>query len=195
MMVNGIEMEFKLIPKKDLRKVWKLQKEYVDEKIKLKEIKELYPKFPELFVGCYYRKKLIGICIPGIQEKELYIKGIAVKYQYWRRGIGSKLLNFFEHQLRALNKKRINVPSADIDWVERFYLNNGYKPILFLVKVKITNLPRDYKKKRYKLLNERIENNYKIFYIKTKKYEPKQKEKIKKMFNADEVIYIMEKKL
>ena len=37
-MESGINMEFKLIPKKDLRRTWKLHKAYVDEETKLKEI-------------------------------------------------------------------------------------------------------------------------------------------------------------
>ena len=195
MMENGINMEFKLIPKKDLSRAWKLHREYVDEKTKLKEIKEVYSKFHKLFVGCYDKNELIGICIPGIFNKEIHIRGIAVKHEYWRKGIGSRLLKFFEQQLRNSGRKRITVPSADIDWVEKFYLNNGYKPIQFLVKVKTDKLPKDYKNKGFKILNERKENNYKVFYIKANKYDPKQREKIKKIFNAEEVIYIMGKKL
>jgi len=42
----------------------------VDEKTKLKEIKELYSKYPKLFVGCYIKNKLIGICIPGVLIKK-----------------------------------------------------------------------------------------------------------------------------
>jgi len=124
-MESGINMEFKLIPKKDLRRTWKLHKAYVDEETKLKEIKELYSKYPELFVGCYKKDELIGICIPGIFNNEIYIKGITVEYNYWRRGIGSRLLNFFEEQLRKLGKKKITVGSADIRWVEKFYIKNG----------------------------------------------------------------------
>ena len=188
-------MELKLIPKKDLSKVWKLQGEYVDEKIKLKDIKEIYSKYPVLFVGCYNKNELIGICIPGIFKRDIYIKGIAIKYKYWRKGIGSKLLKFFEQRLKNLDKKKITAPSADIDWVEKFYLKNRYKPICFLLKIKKEKLPKDYKKKRYKILNERDEDDYKVFYIKTRRYDPKQRERIKTLFNADEVIYIMEKKL
>ena len=195
MMENGISMKFKLIPEEDLSKTWKLLKEYVDERIKLKEIKEIYSKFSKLFVSCYNKDELIGICIPGIFNKEIYIRGIAVKHEYWRRGIGSKLLNLFEQQLRDLVIRRITVPSADIDWVERFYLKNKYKPIQFLVKVKIDKLPKDYKNKNFKIFSERKEDNYKIFYIKVNNYNPEQREKLKKIFNAEEVIYIMEKRL
>ena len=195
MMVNGINMELKLIPKKDLKEVWKLHKEYVDDKMKLKELKETYSKLSKLFVGCYNKDDLIGICVPGIFNGELYIRGIAVKHQFWRKGIGSKLLKFFWKQLKSLGKKEITVPSADIEWVEKFYLKNEYKPIQFLIKVKKEKLPKDYKNKGYKILNERVEGKYKIFYIKTKKYDPKLREKLKMLFNADELIYIMEKKL
>ncbi|RLG20624.1 hypothetical protein DRN74_05020 [Candidatus Micrarchaeota archaeon] len=194
-MESGINMEFRLISGKDLRNVWKLQKEYVDEKTKLKEIKELYLKYPKLFVGCYIKNKLIGICIPGIFDKEIYVKGIAVEHNYWKKGIGSRLLKLFEKQLKSLGKKKVTVPSADIDWVEGFYLKNRYKPIQFLIKVKREKLSKDYKNKGYKILNERAEGKYKIFYINIGKYDPKLRERLKILFNADEVIYIMEKKL
>lgn len=188
-------MEFKLIPKKDLKQVWKLQRDYVDRNVKLKEIKKIYYKFSELFVGCYEREKLIGICIPGIFNKEIYIKAVAVKKKYWRKGVGSKLLSLFEKQVKKFGQRTVDVPSASIEWVERFYLKNGYRPFQFQVRIRKSKVPRDYKNKKYKISNERIENKYKFLYIKTKRYNPRQRERIKKVFNADDVLYIMEKKL
>jgi N-acetylglutamate synthase-like GNAT family acetyltransferase len=126
--------------------------------------------------------------------RKIFVKSIAVKHNYWRKGIGSKLLKFFEEQAKKLKIKRITIPSADIEWVERFYMKNGYKPIEFLVRIKKDKLPKNYKKK-YKILSERVEGDDKILYIKVRKYSLKQKEKIKKVFKPDEVLYIMEKKL
>ncbi len=188
-------MEIKLVPKKDLNKVWKLHKEYVEENSTLKEIEDLYTKFPKLFVGCYSENHLIGICIPGSFNEEIYLKGIAIEKDYWRKGLGSKLLSFFEQQLRDLNIKEISVPSADISWVENFYLKNNYKPSQLLVKVKTNKLPKGYKNKGFKIFNERREKEYKVFYIRTNEYSARHRIKLKRIFNADVVIYILKKKL
>lgn len=171
-------MKFKVISKEDLDKAWKLHKRYVDEKAKLEEIRKIYSKFPKLFVCCYTKNKLIGVCIPGIFNGEIYIKGVAVEQKYWRKGIGSRLLKLFEQELRSLGRKKITVPVADINWGERFYLKNGYQPIQLLVKVRANKLPGDYRE--FKILSERREDNYRILYIKTGKYDPEQKEKSKK---------------
>ena len=186
-------MVFKTIPKKDLIETYNLIRNYVDENIKFEEIKTLYKKFRKLFIGCYIKKELIGICIPGIHKNEIYIKAIAVKHQYWGKGIGSKLLKKFERRLKPIQKYSI-VPSADIEWVERFYLKNKYKPVSFLIKIKKENFKKEIIEKN-SILDMIEEKNYIKIYVKVEKYDPKERRRIKKKFKAEEVIYIMKKDL
>ena len=163
-------MTIRNICKEDLQNAYKLHREYVDKK-PFSYFKKYYLKNPKLFVGCFQRGKLIGICWGYVRKDTVTLNSIAVNYDYWRKGIGSKLLKTFEKQVKKFHKRTISVGSAE-GFVEKFYMKNGYKPKLFLV---------------------RIGNRKK--YIKTEKYSPKMKEKIKKKYNAREVIYIFEKNL
>jgi ribosomal-protein-alanine N-acetyltransferase len=188
-------LEFKTISDKDLDEVIKLHREYVDENIKSEEIKKIYEKYPDLFVGCYLDGKLVGICIPDILRGELYLKSIAVKHEYWRKGIGSKLLSLFEERLKRRGIKRISVGSAPINWVERFYLKHGYKPIRILVRLKVSNLPKNYSNAGLEIVDSRVEGDHKIIYINEKRYDPEIRERVKKVLNAEEALYIFEKTL
>ncbi len=188
-------MEFKTIPRDDLVSVLELMREYVDEKISIEELEMLYSKFPVLFIGCYCNNELVGACIPGVLEGEIFIKGIAVKHELWRKGIGTSLLKHFEENLKKIGINKVSVPSAPIDWVERFYIKNGFKPARFMVKVSKDALKNREYVNRYEVVGERKEGEFKIIYIKASGYDPKSRARIKKEFNAEEVLYIMEKNL
>jgi len=190
-----IVLEFKTIPDKDLDEVIKLHREYVDENVKSEEIMRAYEKYSDLFVGCYHDGKLVGICIPDVLRGELYLKSMAVKHEYWRKGIGSKLLGLFEERLRGRGIKRISVGSAPITWVERFYLKNGYKPVRILVRLKLSNPSRNYNNADFEIAESRIEGNHKIIYINEKRYDPEIRERVRKVLNAEEALYIFEKTL
>ena len=165
-----MKLEFRRIAKDELKQLWYLHRDYVDRKSRFKDIKKIYFKLPNLFVGCFNRNNLIGYIFLDNLKRDYFIEGMAVKHKYWRKGIGSKLLRRIETQARQERIKKITVGVAPIGWVERFYMKNGYKPYLFLVRTK--------KKK---------------IYIKVHKYNSNQKEKVKEKLNASEVLYIMKK--
>ncbi len=102
----------------------------------------MYEKYPDLFAGCFMEDILIGICYgypfaeqrPGEIDKML-LRGIAVRFDYQKSGLGSKLLGYFEDQVRKRGRWTISVGSAGgyVDW---FYLKNKYVPIKYCIKRK-----------------------------------------------------------
>ncbi|CAF4936037.1 unnamed protein product, partial [Rotaria sp. Silwood2] len=73
-------------------------------------------------------------------ETTILLQGICVLYKYWRHGIGSKLIKFFETKV---NKTKITVGVASDIAVEKFYLKNEYKPNQILIIVFIHRLNYD----------------------------------------------------
>ncbi|CAF1575272.1 unnamed protein product [Didymodactylos carnosus] len=127
-------------------------------------------------------------------ETTITLQGIAVLYKYWRYGIGSRLLEFFETKVDRI---KITVGTASDEFVEQFYLKNGYKPVQFLIRIKFNQLPFDYEQKKanFKVINEKYdqENEAIILFIETLEYDNKLKNNIKTEFHSYETIYIMEK--
>tara|TARA_Y100000310_G_C20148567_1_gene563604 strand:+ start:43 stop:540 length:498 start_codon:yes stop_codon:yes gene_type:complete len=164
-------MKIETIPKKDLRKAYEIYHDYTDGK-SFSFFSSKFKKKPGLYVACYDKDELIGICTGYNRTRVTVLDGIAVIKKYWRKGIGSKLLRFFEKQVKKHGKKIVSVGTAG-GYVEKFYMKNKYNPESFLVTFM--------KKKK--------------IYIPTKEYKPRLKSKIKKQYKADEVNYIMEKEV
>ena len=89
-----------------------LQDEYLD-KWSFDYLKKEYSKYPNLYVGCYEDDQLIGIAYGFIKGKIIILQGMAVKHNIWRKGIGSRILNFFEKQAKQTGMKIISVGSAE----------------------------------------------------------------------------------
>ncbi len=187
-----VRQKIKMIPKSDLKKAFLLRKNYVGN-ISFSLIKKRYEKYPELFVGCYKENELIGIVFGYLKRKEVVLDAIAVKEKYWRKGIGSKMLKLFEKQVKKIEMNRISVGVADN--VVRFYIKNGFKPKAILLKVRKDQLPKDYKKFGFEIIEERNYKNIKKIYLKIKKFDQTMKNKIQKRFNANEAIWIFEKEI
>lgn len=216
---------FKKIPKGDLARAYKMQKDYTGYKGSFAEFREKYRKCPDLFAGCYIKQNLIGICHGFKRGNLIILWAIAVYKKYAGKGIGSRLLKFFVKQVKKIGEKtlkrklrqnkfslsvhsskvlkkpmrkvgtmNISVASAE-GYVEKFYLKNGFKPKLFLVRINRSKLPKNYRKKPYEITMERGNHYKKILYIKNEKYSPKLREKVKKAFNAYEVDFIFEKEV
>jgi len=167
-------MEIKVLPQKDLKNFWKIQVEYLDN-WSFEYLKKEHSKYPNLYIGCYEDNKLIGIAYGFIKKEIIILQGIAVKHDIWRKGIGSKILNFFEKQAKHTGKKIISVGSAE-GFVEKFYLKNGYEPVSIHAKGENHNLFAEKKVKNY-------EDGL------------KKREKLRKKYNPKEVIFIMDKKI
>ncbi len=188
-------MKIRTVKKDELNDVWELVKTYVDESIEKEEIEKYYILFPRMFVGCYKGKELIGVCIPSLFGNELYLKAICVRKEYWRKGIGSSLLKVFEKRVKEYNFEEITIPSADIWWVEQFYLKNGYLPYQIRVKVKKDKLKMRNIKREVVIVGEREDESFKYFYVKVEVYSPLIRKRIKEMFRAEEAIYLFRKRI
>jgi len=142
-------VEFKVLSSNDLEAFRAIQSEYLDQ-WSMDFLKEQFTKFPNLYVGVFVRsKKLVGIAYGSVNEDDsITLQGIAVKYSLWRKGIGSRLLSFFEEQVRKTGRHRISLGSGE-GFAEQFYLKNGYTPLEIKAKsedgrVLATERIRDY---------------------------------------------------
>lgn len=80
-------------------------------------------------------EKVIGIAYgwpreAALLQKEYCLDGIAVRYEYWGKGIGSMLLKAFEEGVLAYGYHKLSVGSAE-GLTENFYLKNGFVPKCF----------------------------------------------------------------
>ena len=187
-------MKIKLIPKKDLKLADDLQQQILNPTHKKRYrtfgyIKKSYNRNPSLFIGAYDKNKLIGIIFGHIKKNKILLGEMAISDKYRNKGIGSKLLCFFEKEAKKLNKKYIELGAFGD--AERFYLKNKYTPLLF-VQIYHKDVPKNYNKLGLDIIKETNYVDSKRFWIKAK-YNPKSKENIKKQLNAYDVIYLFRK--
>jgi ribosomal protein S18 acetylase RimI-like enzyme len=117
---------------------------------------------------------------------------MAVSDKYRGKGIGKKLLKKFEDNSKKLNKNYIQLGSWES--AEKFYLKEGYKPLIF-VQIYHNKVLKNYKKLGYNIIKETNYTDSKRLFIKIDKYNSRIKEKIKKDFNAYDVIYLFRKEI
>lgn len=170
-----MEIVVKVLPKEDLKDFWKIQKEYLDN-YTFDYVKKNYAENKDLYIGCYVKGELAGIAYGSIKKDVVILQGIGVKHKYWRMGLGTKIIHFFHKQANKTGKKIVSVGSAEDDKVEKFYLKNGYKPVLIQAKGKNHFLYAEEKVRGYKT-------------------GLKKRDELRKKYNPKEVIFIMDKKL
>lgn len=184
------------IPRKDLKRMYKLKKEYTGGP-NFEVVKKQYSTYPGLFIGCYRNGRLIGVVTGEVRRDSIHLSSAAVNALYWRKGLGSKMIRVFDEEAKEIGKKigrnKISVCSGEKS--ESFYLKNGYRPAQLLVWIRKRDVPKDYKHKGFEVLDEKNRKNNKILYLKMQKYDPEIKEIVKKRFKSYKVLYIFEKKL
>lgn len=120
-------MKMQKMSEKDSSAAYKFSKLYGCDK-SLSYFKNKYKIYPDLFVVCHKGKKLIGICWGFPRGKGVILIHIAIDGAYWKKGIGKKLLRFWERQAKKLGKKKISLGAATKPTnVVGFYVNSGYK--------------------------------------------------------------------
>jgi len=133
--------------------------------------------FPDLYLGAFEGRKLVGIAYAGLRNGGIYLRGICVDLGdgYQRLGIGSLLLKVFGKAVACRGQKKLSVGSAPDPKVEKFYIKNGYALIEIVVKSKETEFLRK----------------------KVSGYEEGKclKQSMKRELGADEAIFIFEKAL
>ncbi len=78
---------------------------------------------------------VVGVCYGSPKSSKTFcLEGIAVSDRFWGRGIGSKMLVFFEKQLKSRNYKQLQVGLPQNEQLENFYTKNGFIPLELVVR-------------------------------------------------------------
>ena len=122
-MINKI---IKQISKEDFGSFLDIIKNYIGESELNSAIKH-FDKFNDLFLGYYINKRLVGIIFGHIKDDEAIIDAIAVLKDFWKKGIGKKLIYAFESIAKEKGIKTSSVGAAlnPIN-VVNFYKKCGY---------------------------------------------------------------------
>lgn len=147
---------------------------------------------PSLFIGAYDKNKIIGIVFGYIKKNKILLGEMAISNDYQRKGIGKKLIYKFEQNVKKLNKKYIELGAFGS--AQKFYLNLGYTPILF-VQIYKNKVKKNYNRLNYNILKETNYLDAKRLFIKVDKLDDKLKQKAEKDFNAYNVIYLFRKNI
>ncbi len=122
-------MKIKLLLKKDLSAAHKMHQNYIGGYL-YDFFKQEYEKRPTLFVACYDGKKLIGVCWGYKDRHNAILAGIAVNIKYQKKGIGARLLEAFEKQVKKIKIHKISIAAANVPInVVGFYEKANYKII------------------------------------------------------------------
>jgi GNAT superfamily N-acetyltransferase len=156
------------------------------------KIKKYYHRNPSLFIGAFNKNKIIGIVFGRIIKNMILLCEMAVSEKYRGKEIGKKLLRKFEDNSKKLNKNYIQLGAWES--AEKFYLKAGYEPLIF-VQIYHNKVLKNYKNLGYNIIKETNYTDSKRLFIKIDKYNSKIKEKIKKNFNAYDVIYLFRKEI
>jgi GNAT superfamily N-acetyltransferase len=187
-------METRHLSTQDLETAFNINAEYLSAS--RQEFFHWYGANPDLFVGIFDSATLVGICY-GMdwprQPGYVVLEGIATRYDYWRSGAGSQLLQFFEAQVRQRGQRWISVGVAADLKTENFYLKNGYQPTRLCAKVRKCDLPPGYEQLGYSFCEVRDEGETLVFYVATTLRDQQLQSTLKDALQAEEVIFIMEK--
>ena len=190
-------MKYQLLTDKEFNDALLINQEYLSAS--KEDFTKWFKKYPDLFVGAFDDEKLVGICYghEWTQEEYVILEGIATLYDYWRKGVGSELLKTFESQVEKQGKQYITVGCAPDEKTEQFYLKNLYQPITLLAKIKKDNLSANYKDqtKLFEFVEEKNDGDVIKIYFKAEQYNPLDRQNLQEILQADEVIYIMNKRL
>lgn len=97
------------------------------------KMKRYEKTFPDAFIAVTEGNEIIGAVfgwsrkIEFPDDKSFSLDGIAVRYDFWKKGIGSRLLESFEKAAVLYGAKSVSVGSAG-GYVEKFYIDRGYMP-------------------------------------------------------------------
>jgi GNAT superfamily N-acetyltransferase len=106
---------------RDFKEFFLFYSEYIGENDMLDK---WYAKYPELFIGCYSNGNFVGFICGRFEGCTAIIEAIAVKKEFWGRGIGKTLLKKFEDVVKKKGIKILSVGSAKN--VDGFYKKCGF---------------------------------------------------------------------
>lgn len=104
------------------------------------KMKRYEKMFPKAFIAVTENDEIIGTAfgwsrsVEFPDDKSFALDGIAVRYDFWKNGIGSRLLEHFEKAAVLYGAKSVSVGSAG-GYVENFYINRGYIPRCYKLRI------------------------------------------------------------
>jgi len=188
-------MKIREIKLKELKKADNFQESILNPEKKKRyrpyhKIQKYYHREPSLFIGAFNKDEIIGVVFGRVIKNMILLCEMAISKEHQGKGIGKKILKKFEENSKKLKKKYIQLGSRES--AEKFYLKEGYEPLIF-VQIYHDKVLKNYKKLGYNIIKETNYIDSKRLFIKIDKYDSKIKEKIKKDFNAYDVIYLFKK--
>ncbi len=167
-----------------------MEKEHTKNTESLEDITKRFNENPDLFIGCFKEDTLIGEITGFVKDKKVMIKSISVDIKYRGQGIGQRILSFFESRVRKQGKK-ISVTCKN-GYSQHFYMKHGFTPKILLLKIKKSNLPKNYKE-QHTIKKEEQDKDTVLIYIKINALDDELMNMLKQKFNAHEAKFILEK--
>jgi predicted N-acetyltransferase YhbS len=176
-----------------------------DETAALALVGDLLPGMEEAFLRCAARAPelalvavdggdVVGVCFAEVphEGEGVVLDGLAVDGTRSREGLGTRLLAAFEERVAAAGFARVSLGSAE-GYVEEFYLQNGYIPVEFQVTTTEEEPPLD---DALEVMRFRESDDALVLNVASENgYTQAEKERIREMTSAHEVIFIFEKRL
>jgi GNAT superfamily N-acetyltransferase len=130
------------LPDADLGEALSLVEEYVgSDRNAVRAWRDLRPRW---CVAAYVGAELVGVCYGNESSPgHVVLQGIAVRSEWWRGGIGSRILREFESVVAEDGMTQVSLGSASDRPTESFYLNNGYRAVCLVLKVTRSEVRRD----------------------------------------------------
>ncbi|MGN0666702.1 MAG: GNAT family N-acetyltransferase [Huintestinicola sp.] len=101
-------------------------------------MRKFYKEYPEAFLICEADGEPVGAAfgrdrsVQFPDDDSFELCGIAVRYDYQRKGHGRALLAEFERAAKKYGANAVSLGSAE-GYAEQFYISCGYKPIEYKV--------------------------------------------------------------
>jgi GNAT superfamily N-acetyltransferase len=149
---------------------------------------------PELALVAVQGTEVVGVCFAAVphEGEGVVLDGLAVDGARVREGLGSRLLAAFEERVAAAGFTRVSLGSAE-GYVEDFYLQNGYIPVEFQVTTAEGEPPLD---ESLEVLRFREADEALVLNVASEHgYTQAEKERIRELTSAHEVIFVFEKRL
>lgn len=179
----------------DLDDFLDLHNTYVDRDESIEAIRDRYQAPPDLFLGAYDNRELVGHCLGRPRsDRAVELEGIAVKPSHQQRGIGLELLEQFEDRVAALGYRRISLGSAG-GYVDEFYIENGYSPESVLIRCEDVDGSERDRTLGYEISAERIDEGTRKLYVEAGEFDPGYLRAVREDFDAQEAIYSMTKEI
>jgi predicted N-acetyltransferase YhbS len=149
---------------------------------------------PELALVAVEGAEVVGVCFAEVphEGEGVVLDGLAVDGDRTRERLGSRLLAAFEERVGAAGFRRVSLGSAE-GYVEQFYLQNGYIPVEFQVTTTEEEPPLD---DALEVMRFRETDDALVLNVASENgYTQAEKERIRELTSAHEVIFIFEKRL